>query len=308
MDWYAKKNFSKKEDEDFGAVVENLAEPIKTYGLELRAAEACNLTCVGCSQSSPFLEPEYPDLHELEECLSLLSKVLSPGRLTVLGGEPLLNKDICSVLNIVRNCAMQAEIYLTTNGLLLDQTDDAFWELVDCIELSVYPATRSILEKKLPSIRNMARAFNVRLDLLETDTFRHINLTHPIENAPLIEKIYKACNFKMHCHTLYNGRFYLCAPAPNVARAIEGRTGERIQFHSDGIEIVGNSRLNEQLVAYLSSESPLDACSYCLGSSGVEFQHGMMKNNELKHHALSFSDSLLDSDRMSFSYRNGLDR
>lgn len=298
----------KKEGADINRALESLTEPIETYGLELRAAEACNLTCVGCSQSSPFLEPEYPDLHELEECLSLLSKVLSPGRITVLGGEPLLNKDIASVLDIVRNCGMQAEVYLTTNGLLLDQTDDAFWELVDCVEMSVYPATRPILEKKLPSIRKKARAFNVRLELIEVDTFRHINLTYPIKNKELIEKIYRACNYKMHCHTLYEGRFYLCAPAPNVARAIEGRTGEQVQLLSNGIEVMGNSRLHEQLLAYLTSESPLDACAYCLGSSGVDFQHGMMKNDELKHHTLSFSDSLLDLERMSFSYRNGLDR
>jgi hypothetical protein len=49
----------------------------------------------------------------------------------------------------------------------------------------------------------------------------------------------------------------------------------------DGIALLDNPHLRDELGAYLDSEEPLLACSHCLGTSGRMFQHRQLKKGEL---------------------------
>ena len=50
----------------------------------------------------------------------------------------------------------------------------------------------------------------------------------------------------------------------------------------DGVRIHDNPRLREELEAYLRDEEPLEACYYCLGSSGRSFPHRQLNSKELR--------------------------
>ncbi len=62
-----------------------------------------------------------------------------------LGGEPLLNKDICSFMRAARESGVFRNIRVITNGLLLSKMSEEFWQLADIVRISVYPATADML-------------------------------------------------------------------------------------------------------------------------------------------------------------------
>jgi len=48
------------------------------------------------------------------------------------------------------------------------------------------------------------------------------------------------------------------------------------------VRIHDNPRLREELEAYLRDEEPLEACYYCLGSSGRRFPHRQLNSKKLR--------------------------
>lgn len=86
--------------------------------LEIHAAHGCNLTCDSCSHfsnqgHSGLLTPESAD-----EQMALWSHRLNPRVFSILGGEPLLNRNIEQLLEVSRK-HWKNDIHLITNGLLL---------------------------------------------------------------------------------------------------------------------------------------------------------------------------------------------
>jgi hypothetical protein len=279
--------------------------PLQTAGLEIRAAEHCNLTCAGCSQSSPHLNSAFPDLRQIKISLDRLGAVIAPSRATVIGGEPLLNPDIVEVLETVHRSRMFKEIFVTTNGLLLMSMPDRFWSLTNVVKLSVYPSSRRYFASKLPEIRSRSERFDTRLDITYVDQFRHMNLAYNIGDSQIVRNIYNSCYLKMYCHTLYDGRFYKCAPAPNLTRSISSRTGAAVSNVDDGISIIGNPNLGAAIRSYLAENQPLIACGYCLGSSGSTFPHKILNKAEVAKEAPAFRREMLDSVRLLKSFPSG---
>jgi len=244
---------------------------LHTYGLEVRAAEHCNLRCKGCSQNSPFMDATFPDLSRLRHSLAALENVLRADRATVLGGEPLLNPDIDELLFMLKTSKIFNRLFVTTNGLLLHRMSEDFWRLVDVVEISVYPVTRVRLQHRLSKISDAAFAGNVELHLLASPTFKNLVLSSPITSSTLVQGLYEACYFKNFCHTLRGERFYKCAPCVNIGARLS--EDDLVHVADDGIPIDDAPDMLDRLVAYLDADRPLTACAFCLGSSGSTFPH-----------------------------------
>lgn len=244
---------------------------LHTYGLEVRAAEHCNLRCRGCSQNSPFMPQTFPDLPSLGTSLDVLENILRADRATVLGGEPLLNPDIDKLLLMLKTSKVFNRVFVTTNGLMLHRMSQDFWRLVDVVEISVYPATKARLQKKLPKISNAAFEDNVELHLLSMPAFKHVTLSFQITSSALVRGLYNACYFKNFCHTLRGERFYKCAPCVNIGARLSADSIASLT--DDGIPLDGAPDMLDRLVSYLDSDDPLKACAFCLGSSGSNFPH-----------------------------------
>src|SRR5574342_243717 len=110
-----------------------------TGSLEYNLAEICNLRCAQCSAASPYFKaPHFPELDQFEQSLHPLSKWLYADQIKFLGGEPLLNKNICRFIDVAKRSGMFGKIRVTTNGLLLSKAPDEFWQKVDVVEISHY--------------------------------------------------------------------------------------------------------------------------------------------------------------------------
>jgi len=86
--------------------------------LEIHAAHSCNLSCLSCSHYSDQNHKGIISPETAEEWMEPWTHRLRTDKLSILGGEPLINKRLPEFLKICRGLWPDPKIVLTTNGFL----------------------------------------------------------------------------------------------------------------------------------------------------------------------------------------------
>lgn len=259
---------------------------IQVRSLEFFLADTCNLRCAHCTAASPFLtQPNFPDLHEFEESLSRLSRVMRARQIKILGGEPLLNRDIMRFIASAKSSGMFDAVRVATNGLLLSRMGEEFWQAADIVEVSYYrDAPDPLKEKDFDHFRRMGARFNVRVEIKPKGKFYLSMSSAKIPDFPTVQRIYDECT-EAHvwpCHMLYRRRLYRCSRVHVIDRSLSGSGVEHGDFtHEDGLLIDDAPDLLGRVKAYLESPVPLGACHFCLGSSGRRVPHRQLSYEEV---------------------------
>ena len=105
-------------------LLDTLARPLRN--LRLSVTDRCNLRCQYCMPEDEYVWLPREDLLHFEETSALVDVFLSLGvdRLRITGGEPLLRRDLDSLIGMLSRKPGLADLALTTNGILLaDQVD-----------------------------------------------------------------------------------------------------------------------------------------------------------------------------------------
>lgn len=116
---------------------------IETLDIEL--VSHCNLNCKSCTHFSPIASKEYLSVKEFEQDLRQLSAILGKRIkcINLLGGEPLLHKEVTLFMKIARKYFGKAKIVLLTNGILLLEQKANFWNTAReqniVVEVTKYP-------------------------------------------------------------------------------------------------------------------------------------------------------------------------
>jgi cyclic pyranopterin phosphate synthase len=95
--------------------------------LRLSVTDRCNLRCQYCMPEDDYVWLPREDVLHFEEISRLVDVFLELGvdRIRLTGGEPLLRRDLASLVRMVACKAGLNDLALTTNGILLaDQIDD----------------------------------------------------------------------------------------------------------------------------------------------------------------------------------------
>lgn len=94
--------------------------------IEYHVADHCNLNCRGCVHFSPLVDkPKFSDYEEVERDLIKLHEIVPYiGEIHILGGEPLLNKELYKYIELTSRVYPKSVIRVVTNGLLLLQIDN----------------------------------------------------------------------------------------------------------------------------------------------------------------------------------------
>ncbi len=265
---------------------------IYTYGIEYSLAEHCNLSCKGCSASSPFATKKLSLLDEFEFSLKKIEPHLRPDRITFLGGEPLLNPEIIGFIKLAKYSNIFNKIMMTTNGLLLKETQPELWQLLDGIEISVYPANYHSIYKNISYFLQLAREHNTEISFYPKDNFNHILFS---TKAPkdLVKLIYKKCFYKNYCHTLYNKRFYKCSPSVSNHHYLRHFTPtNKFSNLNDYVDLENTQNFENDLISFFENNTPLNVCNFCAGSSGKAFQFEQIHGNQIPGN--EFNDNKLD--------------
>lgn len=255
---------------------------IRRNSIEYNVVEHCNLRCAGCDHASPQLPRRFADLDSFRRDFAALASVFHARELRLIGGEPLLHPRLLDFLEAGRELNIADRLMLVTNGVLLHRVDQRIYELIDMLWISVYPGVE--IPAGLAAIRQRAKRHGVRLILRHSPTFRHTLFQTKLTAPRLVTRIYRGCDraHNWEDHVVYDGHYYKCPPAPLLRVRLAAMPDSALRSGSDGVPLHGNPNLRQQLAQYLSDEKPLNACYYCLGSLGRDFNHHQLSPDRVR--------------------------
>lgn len=219
---------------------------------------ADNLNCKACEHFSGLVKMPY--LHEykkLREDLERLSLFIDDiGVIRILGGEPLLNPELDKIMEVTREIYPLSEIWLVTNGLILDKMSEQFFEVCNrnkiFLLISYYPP----LVKKKEAVEKLLQGYGVHYGISKLyTTFRKRYLLEPHDEP---EKTFDNC-LQAHCVNLYDGKLAACF-LPFTQKYFNDYWGYDIPC--DGaIDLYDSETTTEKLMKLL--HTPFERCRYC---------------------------------------------
>src|SRR5215468_10975334 len=95
--------------------------------LRLSVTDRCNLRCEYCMPEDDYVWLPREDVLHFEEISTLVDVFLSLGidKIRLTGGEPLLRRDLASLVAMIARKPGLTDLALTTNGILLSDQIDA---------------------------------------------------------------------------------------------------------------------------------------------------------------------------------------
>jgi organic radical activating enzyme len=245
--------------------------------LETPVVQHCNLRCAVCNAASPQLPEAFVSPDRLKDDLEKLSQHVRVGEFRILGGEPLLHPNLCDIIAVVRRSKISSSICLVTNGILIHKLDPVIWQSLDRLWVSFYPGVRTGLPRA--EISKRCNEYGVKFASVIKEYFQEKLLTDYNGDEKLVHKIFQTCNqaWRWRCYTILNGYFFRCTTAPStkIRLAMAGRNYPG--YHIDGLDIQDQRNLRRRLKDYAFSKEPLEACHYCLGSSGKMMPHVQLR-------------------------------
>ncbi len=249
---------------------------IKTRSLEVHIVDHCNLSCAECCSLSPFLPKRFVLPEEMEHDLLLAGKVVAPTYLKLVGGEPLLHPQLLECLRVAKRLELAEIVSVTTNGLLIGEMPDEYWDLIDAMTLSIYPAPK-LKDAVMKEIEKKSNQFNVLLNIKYQPEFSTMTHWNPAVDHESKQAIFSDCWLRERCHIVDKGRFYMCTRPPHFHTLFRGKKS----FHDDGIVLHTKDTLRDEIYQYLTHEKPLNACLYCFGGNAKKAPHRALNRREI---------------------------
>jgi molybdenum cofactor biosynthesis enzyme MoaA len=251
--------------------------PWSALRFEIHLTDKCNLNCAGCLHFSPLCEKlNLISIQTFENDIKRLS-ALTNGKcadIMILGGEPLLHPEINSFLKITRNyfpsflsSGGYGIIKLVTNGILLPNQPDDFWEICHVnnvrIVISNYPVK---IEKEY--IKEKAKKHGVQIKLYEEgiesrmpgSSNQWAKIPIDVEGKQNYKKSFGKCFLAGSCFQLVNGKIYKCARIAYVNYFNEKFNQQLKVVENDYIDIYKMNNIVE-ILNELTNPAPF--CRYC---------------------------------------------
>ena len=231
--------------------------------LEAHVVDSCNLNCKGCIHYAPLFGENdfYPpknferDIRRISECVDVVSFCL-------MGGEPFKAKNLDEYIKIVKNYMPQTQIKILTNGLLIPDAPQKFFDAMrenKCIVgITVYKPTLKIFDKiekrlgenKIPFIRDSKG--NEAVESFRKEwTFKSLDLPF-ISPTP-------ACGCR-DSRFLRDGFIYKC-PVDAVSYKVVERFG--IKNFPKPVCVDVHAQNFVSVLEFLDSFGSVERCNYC---------------------------------------------
>ena len=226
--------------------------------LETNLIDSCNLNCRGCMHFASFFHRDeiYP-IEKFAHDLDRLSQNADVLRFRLLGGEPLLLKNLDEYLDIARKFFPQTLIAICTNGLLIPTLNDKIFAAIRrnsvVIDVTEYPPTTKIKSKIIETLNREGIKYSFEGPIR---AFR-LNMGDgtKIYNA---EKARAACHSD-YCRFLRDGKIYKCPTDGLMYRFIE-RASTKSYPQAMGVDLYSSdfSSMMDLL------DQSVDLCYFCL--------------------------------------------
>ncbi len=246
--------------------------------LNIFLSDNCNLNCNSCMNFSSIAKNNFLNAEAYEKDICRFAEIAAEktARIDLMGGEPLLNPDICTIMKISRKYFPKINIAIETNGMLLNIQKNEFWKTLKdtgiILRVSMYPKINDINELKQLA-KNKGAVFRINAD--------YEDWIRPNENIIAIEinggafewkkfpfdftgkqnKQFNYLNCEQHCCcALSNGKFYPCTKIPNIHHFNKYFNGDLEITENDYVDIFSVKKADE-ILSFL--DKPVDFCRYC---------------------------------------------
>lgn len=199
--------------------------------VEVMATQACNLSCEGCTNYSDYNIRDNISWATVSQWVSAWLERVDIPDFGIIGGEPLLNKEISQWLVGSRNLMPNSQLRFTTNATLLSKKLsilDTVFDVGNCVfKISVHQPSEFYIQEALNSVFNYTdwqpviehgihrwKANNgVRLQINFPKFFYKtfvgsFKSMMPHQSVP--EDAFSIC-CQQTCPLLYNGNIYKCS-------------------------------------------------------------------------------------------------
>lgn len=273
-DFRKKIQFDEFADSKYIVWLYKLEKPVLPY-LEVNVEDACNLKCKGCTHfSNLFEELSSADLQQFKQDIMQIRKKSYVIQLRLLGGEPLLNKELHKFVEISRKSLPNADISIVTNGLLIPKQKPELFEIMRDNNvgflITKYKPTMHMKDK----IENILQKNKVDY-FFERDMVYEFTKTLSMKGDSNTEVSQKMC-ISLGCRFLRNGRLYKCPFEGLIDKFALAYGYETVLKEERGFDIYDNIiDWEKKLEQYWSSAIPI--CKYCAEKS-ENFKWEVKKN------------------------------
>lgn len=232
-----------------------------TLFFHLDITNYCNLNCKSCGSYSPLAEKKFDDVKEIKKSLERLSD-LSGGichHINILGGEPLLHPELLRIIRMTRDYFPVGSVFLVTNGTLLLQQKEEFWETCRRNNVIIAP-THYPIEINYEEIqRKVSReGCKYRCSGLASDLWFFTGIGEDVNSIE--SKRFLECIFANDCGVLKDGKIYMC-PKPAKVDLLNKEFGTDFKVtEKDYIDIFKINDVDE-IMEFLAK--PIPFCRYC---------------------------------------------
>jgi MoaA/NifB/PqqE/SkfB family radical SAM enzyme len=250
------------------------------FQIEVHIAEHCNLKCKGCSHFSPlankiFLEPEMFE----RDCARLAEITGRLVTIKLLGGEPLLNKNVTAFFEIARRYFKTTVVQLTTNGMLLANQPDSFW--IAChkykiyVEISDYPININI-----ETVREKCKKFRACIGYTLPKENGMYKMTLDLYGNQNPELSFSSCRLGNGgvCVTLRYGRIYTCHVAGHI-QFFNKYFDENLQITEEDYIDIYKVKTKNEILDFL--RKPFPFCRYCKPPKALGGLNWEISKNEI---------------------------
>lgn len=237
---------------------------------EVHLADHCNLNCKGCSHFSPLSDKGFVNLEELKNDFGRICAITKGDvrSIELLGGEPLLNPEIIEIVKVTRRYFQNTFIEIITNGLLLNQQSEDFFETCRenniAIEITQYP-----INVNYESMKKIIEDHDVQLiwrneTNIEEKKFWKIKLDEAgRQNA---EFSFGNCRWGGRTVCLNHGRLFPCCLIAYI-HIFNKYFGRNFEVNDMDYVNIYDESIDEKLLLEKLNHTP-DFCRYCLWEEG----------------------------------------
>jgi organic radical activating enzyme len=225
--------------------------------LEFYITNVCNLTCSNCNRYNNYKFSGWQKWEDHEQTLFEWSKKIKINQSVIMGGEPLLNPDICKWVNGIGK--LWSTVQILTNGTQLTKTSNLYKSLPKKSWIGITVHHRDDVEDIFSRVRQFLTAPIVetsddqhptgskyqfvdknqkRVYVWVTDTFVSSNLTRTSKGKFKFynsnpELAHANCTFsKFKNYHMIGGKIYKCGPVALMPEFVKQH-----EFELDGLDL-----------------------------------------------------------------------
>lgn len=244
-------------------ITEENKDTVIIHHLESNLADGCNLNYKGCLHfSNLYKRDDFPDEDAILEGIKSIAGHCEVFQFRILGGEPLLNKNLPNFIMRLREILPNTDIAIISNGILIPKTENVLFEVMKKCNVGF------ILTLYQPTLKMKDMIYNRLLENgvpygsheAKTELFEKFLLLEPesVDKHP-----YKACEPR-GILVLKEQFLYRCP-----VEAYIGKYCETYGVHMDipdGIDVLDTDIKWDNLIDKLYTE-PRSLCKYCSNKS-----------------------------------------